>query len=100
MSTNPSRYPVLFLGHGSPMNIIADNEFSSDMVRLRQRLAEPEAILVVSAHWLTRGTRVTSGSDPEQIYEFYGFPKALYDIVYKAPGSTEVAEKICDSVGS
>src|SRR5512133_3114345 len=100
MSTNPSRYPVLFLGHGSPMNIIADNRFSSDMVRLSQILPEPEAILVVSAHWLTRGTRVTSGSNPEQIYDFYGFPKALYDIVYRAPGSAEIAEKICKTAGS
>jgi 4,5-DOPA dioxygenase extradiol len=99
MYAKPSSFPVLFIGHGSPMNIIADNRFSSDMVSLRQHLPEPEAILVVSAHWLTRGTRVTAGSDPEQIYDFYGFPKALYDVVYKAPGSAEIAEKICKTVG-
>ena len=92
--------PVLFIGHGSPMNIIAENKFTNDMVKLRQRLNVPDAILVVSAHWLTRGTRVTSGLNPEQIYDFYGFPKALYDVVYTAPGSPEIAQKICETVGS
>jgi 4,5-DOPA dioxygenase extradiol len=92
--------PVLFIGHGSPMNIIAENNFTTDMVKLRQQLPQPEAILVVSAHWLTRGTRVTAGISPEQIFDFYGFPKALYDVIYKAPGSGAIAEKICNTVGS
>jgi 4,5-DOPA dioxygenase extradiol len=94
------KYPVLFIGHGSPMNIIADNSHTADMKKLRQQLPEPEAILVVSAHWLTRGTKVTAGISPDQIYDFYGFPKALYEVVYKAPGSGEIAEKICETVGS
>jgi len=92
--------PVLFIGHGSPMNIIAGNNFTSDMVKLRQQLPQPEAILIVSAHWLTQGTRVTAGIDPEQIFDFYGFPKALYEVVYKAPGSGAIAEKICETLGS
>ena len=92
--------PVLFIGHGSPMNIIAENNFTADLVKLRQQLPQPEAILVVSAHWMTRGTRVTAGISPDQIYDFYGFPKALYDVVYKAPGSGTIAEKICETVGS
>jgi 4,5-DOPA dioxygenase extradiol len=94
------KHPVLFIGHGSPMNIIADNSYTSDMVKLRQLLSLPEAILVVSAHWLTRGTRITAGISPEQIYDFYGFPKTLYEVVYKAPGSAEIAQNICDTVGS
>lgn len=92
--------PVLFIGHGSPMNIIAENNFTADMVKLRQKLPQPEAILVVSAHWLTRGTMVTAGIQPEQIYDFYGFPKTLYEVVYKAPGSGSIAELICGTVGS
>jgi len=82
------------------MNIIADNSHTADMKKLRQQLPDPEAILVVSAHWLTRGTRVTAGISPEQIYDFYGFPKPLYDVVYRAPGSVEIAEKVCETVGS
>lgn len=92
--------PVLFIGHGSPMNIIADNSHTADMKKLRQQLPEPEAILVVSAHWLTRGTRITAGINPEQIYDFYGFPKTLYEVIYRSPGSVEISEKICDTVGS
>jgi 4,5-DOPA dioxygenase extradiol len=92
--------PAIFIGHGSPMNIIAENNFTADLVKLRQQLPQPEAILVVSAHWMTRGTWVTAGTSPDQIYDFYGFPKALYDVVYKSPGSGTIAEKICETVGS
>ncbi|MBI5010044.1 MAG: 4,5-DOPA dioxygenase extradiol [Bacteroidia bacterium] len=94
------KYPVLFIGHGSPMNIIAENNYTADMTRLRRQLPPPEAILVVSAHWLTRGTRVTAGNSLEQIYDFYGFPKALYEVVYRAPGSVEIAEKVYETVGA
>jgi 4,5-DOPA dioxygenase extradiol len=88
--------PALFIGHGSPMNVLADNSFSRDMVKLGERLPMPVAIIVVSAHWLTRGTFITSGIDPEQIYDFYGFPKPLYDIIYKAPGSPQTAGMLAE----
>jgi 4,5-DOPA dioxygenase extradiol len=91
--------PALFIGHGSPMNILADNPFTEDLIKLGTSLPEPEAIIVVSAHWLTRGTYITSGMYPEQIYDFYGFPKALYDYNYRAPGNSEAAELIIETAG-
>jgi 4,5-DOPA dioxygenase extradiol len=96
----PSSFPALFIGHGSPINILADNSFTRDMIKLREQLPVPNAILVVSAHWLTRGTHVTSGDHPEQIYDFFGFPHNLYKCKYHTPGSPEVAKMIAESVGN
>lgn len=93
-------YPALFIGHGSPMNILADNPFTRDMIKLREKLPLPEAILVVSAHWLTRGTHLTSGKNPEQIYDFFGFPHDLYKCIYRTPGSTQIAKMIAETVGN
>jgi 4,5-DOPA dioxygenase extradiol len=93
-------YPALFIGHGSPMNIMADNSFTRDMIKLRKKLPEPKAILVISAHWLTGGTHVTSGEHPEQIYDFYGFPHYLYKCKYKTPGSPEIAKFLVETVGN
>ena len=83
-----SRMPILFIGHGSPMNIVLDNAFTRSLAKLGRELPRPRAILVVSAHWLTRGTYVTCTETHEQIYDFYGFPKELYDVRYPAPGSS------------
>jgi 4,5-DOPA dioxygenase extradiol len=91
--------PAIFIGHGSPMNILADNTFTRDMIKLGESLPEPEAIVVISAHWLTRGTYITSGSKPQQIYDFYGFPKTLYDFRYNSPGSPSTAELASEIVG-
>jgi 4,5-DOPA dioxygenase extradiol len=90
------RIPVLFIGHGSPMNAISSNSYTEDLKALSAVIPEPDAVLVVSAHWLTQGTRITSGKKPEQIYDFYGFPKELYSIKYQPPGSPEIASMITD----
>lgn len=96
----PSKpYPVLFIGHGSPMNIIADNLFTADMVNLGSQLPAPKAILVVSAHWLTTGTFITSSPAPGQIYDFFGFPAELYRYKYNSPGSTEAADLVIKTAG-
>ncbi len=94
------KYPALFIGHGSPMNILDDNPFTRDMIKLRKLLPEPKAILVISAHWLTRGTHITAGEHPEQIYDFFGFPHHLYKYVYRSPGSPEIAKIIVETVGN
>jgi 4,5-DOPA dioxygenase extradiol len=91
--------PALFIGHGSPMNILAKNRFTHDMIRLRDQLIDPDAILVISAHWLTRGTHITSGARPEQIYDFHGFPHELYKVKYNPPGSPEIAKMIAETIG-
>jgi 4,5-DOPA dioxygenase extradiol len=85
--------PVLFIGHGSPMNALADNAFTQNLSAVGAALPKPEAILVISAHWLTKGSFVSAVETPETIYDFYGFPDALYKIVYPAPGSPKYAEK-------
>ncbi len=85
--------PVLFLGHGSPMNIILENEYTASLVQLGRSLSRPNAILVVSAHWLTRGTYITTNKQPETIYDFYGFPQELYNVRYDCPGAVKQLEE-------
>jgi 4,5-DOPA dioxygenase extradiol len=87
------RMPVLFVGHGSPMNAISDNEFSQNWHSLGKSLPRPKAILCISAHWETRGTFVTAMPKPTTIHDFGGFPKALFDVQYPASGSVEFAHE-------
>ena len=88
------KMPVLFIGHGSPMNIILENDFTRSLQELGSRLSRPRAILVISAHWLTDGTYVTCAEKPQTIYDFYGFPAALYRVRYPSPGSPGDAKSI------
>jgi len=91
-ASKASRQPVLFIGHGSPMNIVADNPFTRMLTQWGRDLGKPRAILMVSAHWLTeREVQVSTTATPETIYDFYGFPEALYTLKYAAPGAPDIA---------
>jgi len=93
-----TKMPVLFIGHGSPINIILDNSFTRMLTELGQRLPRPKAIMVVSAHWLTNGTSAGCMKRPRTIYDFYGFPDQLYKVTYPSPGAPDEATFVVNTV--
>ncbi len=97
MSTaSDTRMPVIFFGHGSPMNTLESNQYTETWRKLGASVPKPRAILAISAHWFTRGTAVTTMAKPRTIHDFGGFPQALFDVQYPAPGDPRLAARVRD----
>jgi 4,5-DOPA dioxygenase extradiol len=94
---NVEKMPVLFIGHGSPMNAIEHNAFTETLSGLSARLPRPKAVCVVSAHWVTAGAHVLTSEHPKTIHDFYGFPAPLYEVEYPAPGAPDQAKKVASN---
>ena len=92
--------PVLFVGHGSPMNGIEDTEFSRRWTQMAKEIPTPKAVLVVSAHWFTKGTKITAMDFPKTIHDFGGFPQELFDVQYPAPGNANLAKDAAELLHS
>jgi 4,5-DOPA dioxygenase extradiol len=92
--TYTEKMPVLFLGHGSPMNAIEENEFVDGFRKAGAEIPTPRAVLCISAHWETRGTLITAMDNPPTIHDFGGFPQELFEVQYPAPGSPDLANDI------
>ncbi len=92
-----NKLPVLFLGHGNPMNVLEpDNRFNLGIADIGKTLPTPKAILMISAHWYDEKLQVSSSPNPPMIYDFYGFPQALYQVEYPAKGDVQLAQTISD----
>lgn len=89
-----NKMPVVFIGHGSPMNAIEENQYVEEWRALREKIPKPEAILSISAHWFTDGTRVMTTETAKTVYDMYGFPEELYGVVYNAKGSPQYAQEV------
>jgi len=98
MANAMKKMPALFVGHGSPMNAIEDNDYTRNWAKIASEIPKPEAILAVSAHWYTSGSRITDEEYPKMVYDMYGFPEELYRVVYKAKGSPELAHLTKDLI--
>jgi 4,5-DOPA dioxygenase extradiol len=100
LKTDGQLMPVLFIGHGSPMNGIEQNVFSDYWKQLARDIPVPKAVLVISAHWLSKGTRITAMDFPKTIHDFGGFPKELFDVQYPAPGDPLLAKEAASIITS
>ena len=91
--------PMIFVGHGSPMNAIEDNAYTRSWREMAERIPKPTSIVSISAHWYTKGTRIMNEEHPKTIYDMYGFPKELYEVQYPAPGNPKLAEQVKNLIG-
>jgi 4,5-DOPA dioxygenase extradiol len=89
-----STMPAIFFGHGNPMNAIAENPWAEKWNAIGRALPTPKAVLAISAHWYVEHTAVTASAAPRTIHDFGGFPRALYEVQYRAPGDLQLAQRV------
>lgn len=94
------RMPAIFIGHGSPMNAIEENEFTDNWKNIAKNIPTPKAIVSISAHWFTKGTKIMNEESPKTIYDMYGFPKELYEIIYDCPGNPALANECKQNIST
>jgi 4,5-DOPA dioxygenase extradiol len=99
MAENDIHMPILFVGHGNPMNAIEDSTYSRGWEQIATEIPRPKAVLCISAHWETEGPAVIGNESPRTIHDFGGFPKALYEVEYPAPGDPALAARVQDLLG-
>ena len=92
------KMPALFIGHGTPMNAIEDNQYTKNWMKIASEFPKPKAILAISAHWYTSGSRITDEAHPKMVYDMYGFPDELYKVLYEAEGAPELAHLTKDLI--
>ena len=92
MEINMSKMPVVFIGHGSPMNAVENNDYTKTWKAIARRIPKPKAIICISAHSYTQGTKVMNEENPKTIYDMYGFPQELYEVIYDSPGEPQLAK--------
>ena len=95
-----NKLPIMFIGHGSPMNAIEENDFTISIKKVAESLPEPKAIMMISAHWTVQSTMVNTQEHPKQIYDFYGFPRELFEFKYNCKGSPEFSQLVIDTLGN
>ncbi len=93
-----SKMPMIFAGHGSPMNAIEDNRYTREWREMAKKIPRPESIVSISAHWYTEGTKIMNEENPKTVYDMYGFPEELYKISYNAPGNPGLAGNVKDMI--
>ncbi len=93
-----SKMPMIFAGHGSPMNAIEDNRYTREWREMAKKIPRPESIVSISAHWYTEGTKIMNEENPKTVYDMYGFPDELYKISYNAPGNPGLAGNVKDMI--
>ncbi len=100
MGDMPTRMPVIFFGHGNPLNALDDNAYTRGWATIGRAIPKPRAIVMISAHWYVAGTLVTRSERPRTIHDFGGFPRPLYDVEYPSPGDKALAQRVTELLGS
>jgi 4,5-DOPA dioxygenase extradiol len=100
MTDNTTLMPILFVGHGSPENVLNENTWTTSLKEVAKKIPTPDAILIISAHWLSNSLKITSNPTPDLVYDFFGFPQPLYSVKYHCTSNTEISDLVATTLNS